>query len=235
MTNISFGSTYIVSNRHNTYDAFSKFQEYALTKECENVDSVQARLKDSMDSRYPYEYTAQYTLIAPDEMDSSIERFCSYNGIEFSRLSNEALLDPAAIVKRISLPEKGQIRTRINAEKLEELIQNQSTNFDHCKRDYENYYKENVDFMLKSGERFPTTTLHINSTLGANNDALLNYIERYGAQKLNPEQIRIDFCQHTDEPDHCVYFALRDLGMKNVPVYVDSDTFQVGSALGLFK
>jgi hypothetical protein len=44
----------------------------------------------------------------------------------------------------------------------------------------------------------------------------------------------IDFCQLYVEPDHCVYFGLRDLGMNKIPVYVDKQSYEAGKILGLF-
>lgn len=234
-SNISFGSTYIVSNRDNSFNNVAKFQDFALKQEAKREqDGVRAILKDSISSKYPYQYDVQYTLIAPDKMDNEIERFCSYNGIEFSRLSNDYLLDPTKIEKRIELPKKKQVRTTINVDRLEKLIQTQSSNFEHCQKDYEKYYKDDVEAMLKSGEAIPATTLHI-TPLSSDTGNLIEYIRKYGAESLNDNQARFDFCQHTDKPDHCVYFALRDLGMQKVPIYLDCDSYEIGLALGLFK
>ena len=149
MTNISFGSTYIVTNRQNSYDSFSKFQNFALTKECENFEGgVHARFDDLINPHHTPKYSAQYTLIVPDKMDDEVERYCSYNGIEFNRLSHDYLLDSTKISNRILPPKKGQIRAKVDVKKLEKLIQTQSSNFEHCQKDYNRHYGESVDYML---------------------------------------------------------------------------------------
>ena len=231
MSNISFGSTYIVSTKNNSFNTFSKFQNYALNKEM--LDDVYVNLDDSLSPYYPYDYTAQYTMVVPDEMDNEIERYCSYMGIEFSKLNSEDLLNQNAIARRIAQPQRGMIKIRVNAEKLEELIKEQYSNVQHCEKDYYNYFNDNVDYMLKSGAEIPATTLSIRP-VSSSNDDLIKYINRFGVENLNSEQIFVDFNQETDNPDHCVYFALRDLGFENVPVYVDSETLQLGEKLGIF-
>ena len=86
--------------------------------------------------------------------------------------------------------------------------------------------------MLRSGDEIPATTLTIHDPSG--NEDLRRYVNRFGADRLNNEQIFIDFNQKTDDPDHCVYFALRDMGIDKIPVYVDSQSYEAGSILGLF-
>jgi len=230
MNPISFGSTYIVSNKNNSYENFSKFANYALDREF--VEGVQVRLNDCMSPKYPYDYKAQYTMVAPNEMDNEIERYCSYMGIEYTKLSTEELMDVEAIQKRIKKPENGMIRAEINPEKLMELAKRQYSNIEHCEKDYNCYFNDTIDYTLKSGKNFPTTTFMIRPA-GSIQDELLNYIDVWGAENLNDNQIFLDFNQQTDLPDHCMFFALRDLGIEKVPVDVDLDTYILCEELGL--
>ena len=49
------------------------------------------------------------------------------------------------------------------------------------------------------------------------------------AQRLNKNQLFIDF----SGDDYCTYFALRDLGMKDIPVYMNKDSFLLANTLGI--
>ena len=48
-------------------------------------------------------------------------------------------------------------------------------------------------------------------------------------------KIGLFFCQRTNQPDHCTYFALKDLGMDKIPVYVNKQSYEAGRILGLFE
>ncbi len=114
----------------------------------------------------------------------------------------------------------------------EELAKNQSSNLDHCRSDYDKYYSDSVDTMLRNGDDIPATTLIIQDPSG--NNALRRYVDTFGVEHLNNEQIFVNFNQKTDNPDHCVYFALKDMGINKIPVYADSQTLEAGHILGLF-
>ena len=88
--------------------------------------------------------------------------------------------------------------------------------------------------MLKSGNDIQTSTIYITSN-GSQVEDTLDYISKYGADNLNKDQIIIDFAQRTSDPDHCVFFALKDAGFENIPVYVNDDTYKLANALGLIE
>ena len=229
---ISFAGTYKVNNDNK--EAFSKFQTYALDKEME--DGVSTRLRDKIIPRGrfgSFDYKAEQTLIVPDEMDSDVETFCANNGIKYVKYETKDLLDPETIGDRIKYPPEGYRKVKVDTKKLEELIQKQSSNIDHCKSDYDKYYKDDVDNMLKDGSKISTTTLIISPASGSM--SCKPYIDAHGEKKLHDNQIMINFNQETDDPDHCVYFALKDMGLDKIPVYVDKQTFNAGSELGLFS
>ena len=231
ISQVSFAGTYKVNNQNP--DSFSKFQTYALNKELE--DGVKASLKDKIIPRGSFgsfDYKAEQTLIVPDYMDCDVETFCANNGISYKKYDTQDLLNPKSITSRIAYAPKGYRKVNIDVEKLEELAKNQNSNLDHCRSDYDKYYFDSVDTMLRNGDKIPTTTLTIQNPSG--NEDLRRYVDRFGANRLNDEQIFIDFNQKTDDPDHCVYFALRNVGIDKIPVYVDSQSYEAGSILGLF-
>ena len=233
ISNISFGSTYKVSSKNNGFDKFWKFQSYALNKE--RYEDVGVQLQEERSYKFPYEYSAQYTLIAPDSMDKEIETYCANFGIEFRKYLTNELSEHSSILSRIQ-DKNGYNKTLayVDVEKLENLIKTQDSNIKHCQKDYNCFYRYAVDTMIKSGEEFPTTTLEIVNP-NCTTEETVDYIKKYGAEYLNKNQLFVDFNQLTDNPDHCVYFALRDLGMNKVPVYVSKDTRAIGNALGIFE
>lgn len=233
ISSISFKGTYKVNNEN--MDAFYKFQKYAGSKEFE--DGVSTKFRDKINKRGIngcYDYFAEQTLIVPDSMDNEVETFCANNGIKYTKYETKDLLNPQTIDERIEYPPVGYRKVEVDTEKLEKLIQNQQNNIDHCQSDYNKYYKDKVENMLRDGSSFPATTLTIYPRFGSIDD-LKHYVDNYGPDRLNENQVIIDFNQETDNPDHCVYFALRDMGLNKVPVYVDDATYEAGSALGLFK
>ena len=235
VSNISFTSTYKVSNQNNGYDRFSSFQDLALEKESEK--DVGVSFKDGFETGYQYgygKYFAQYTLCVPDEMDSEIEQYCSYNNIKYTKYTNRELLDLNSIAKRIEEPKEGMPLVNVNTDKMKKLLFDQYSNMEHCKKDYKKYYKKSVDFMLKSGDTFPVSTISITPD-SANIDDAVAYIKKYGIDLIEPGLLFVDFNQRTNDPDHCVYFALQDLGMKNIPVYMNANSYKIADALGILE
>lgn len=232
VSNISFGSTYVVKNEGNSEIAFDKFQDFILDKE--GNDKASVGFVETCAPKHSPSYCCEYTAVVPSAQDSSVETFCLYHGINYSKMTNKELLSFEKIKDRIIRPKAGMRIANINAKKLEEISKNQNSNYDHCKKDYERYFANDVDYILKSGGSIPATSLYIN-TNGASIEDTLHYIDAYGAENLNPEQLSIDFCQRTDDPDQCVYFGLRDLGMKHIPVCVDDNTYKLCEALGLIE
>ena len=233
VSSVSFKGTFKVDNQNSA--AFSKFQDYAhkmyaVNKELEN--GVKIGLEDSFIDG-SFKYKAEQTLIVPDYMDTDVETFCANNGIKYKKYETKDLLNPKNITARIATAPNGYTRVNIDAEKLEKLIKNQDSNIQHCRDDYDKYFIDKVDTMLRCGEKIPATTLMIYDH-NADNEKLKRYVDRFGVNNLNKNQIFADFNQRTDKPDHCVYFALKDMGINKIPVYVDDKSYEAGKILGLF-
>lgn len=231
ISNISFGSAYKVSSRNNGFDKFWDFQRFAGEKEVKN--GVQTSFKDSFTIKTK-QYDAVQTLLVPDSMDSEVEIFCANRGIQFDKINTKEAIQPQAVLERIEQAPKGMRKVKVDIKKLMGLAKNQEQNIAHCEKDYYTYYYDKVDFMLKSGDEIPATTLWINP-IGESLEDTLRYIDIFGADRLNDKQLMVEFNQTTDDPDHCVAFALKNLGIKEVPMYVDNDTYQLANALGILK
>jgi len=232
VSNISFGSTYKVLSQNNSIDKFCEFQGYASAQDYS--DGVYTDLKVKADEKYPGRFNAAFTLVAPNSMDDEIEIFCANRGINFKKLNTESLLEPQAVLERIKEAPEGMIKVEVDSDKLIELMENQNQNIDYCHDVYHAYFEDDIDKMLKVGNKIPATTFYITS-MGTDVEDTLEYINRFGADNLNDNQLFFAFSQRTNKPDHCLFFALKEMGINNIPVYVNEDTFRIASELGILK
>jgi len=232
MNSVSFGSTYKI-------DTTKNFQHQGDIIDFCDKNNVDYGIKTEAQERFNgfrYNNTSKTTatILAPDSKDGLIEAYLANKGIKFDKLNTADLMKKSSINSRIQNPPKYMKLVEVNTEKLEELLSNQDTNIEHCKKDYDNYYKDSVENLIKSGDKLSATSLHIIPT-GESAEDTVNYVKTFGADRLNDGQLSIIFNQRTDDPDHCMYFGLKDLGFDKVPVYVDKETFEIGKALELFK
>jgi len=234
ISNISFGSTYKVSSIANEFEKFSEFHKFALEKEMQT--GVVVKFEDKIERNYPYKYGARCIVVADDFRDNEIETFCANKGIKYIKFNTNYLVNPETVITRIAPAKDGMKTAMVNVKKLEELAKRQQSNFNHCEKDYKKYFSEKTDCIIKSGEEFATSTLTLfNCSDTGKPKQLLDYIEKFGANRLNDGQIFVGFDQKYDYPDHCIFFALRDLGMDKVPVYVNENSLEIGKALGILE
>ena len=222
LSSVSFGSTYKIN------------QQYSQR----NGGSMDILFEHCEDKRIPHDIlyddkSISATIVSPDNADKDIETMCARLGINFKKYSTEQLINPTAVMHRIMRPPKGKRMVTIDADKFEKLAASQENNIKHCENDYKKYYSPRTNFMLKRGSEIPATSVYINPVSGKDN--MIEYIEHFGKDKINPSSIFIDFEQRTNDPDHCMYFAMRDAGMTEIPVYMDQDSYEVANALGIVK
>lgn len=231
MNPISFRSTYVVTNR-NTAEKFSEFQRLAQEEESSHGAKHFLYTK-CIDPNEPL-FSAKLTLVAPDSRDNEIEKHCALYGISYSKYKTKDLMQPEAIRQRIAPAEKGFQKVEINVDKLEKLLQKFDYNFEHCENEYNEYYKDDTKMMLRKASDVPASTLWI-IPMHSGIEDLIKYIESHGAENLNDGQIGILLTQKTDDPDHCMYFAMKELGMKKIPVYVNQESLALCEKLGLLE
>ena len=232
MNTVSFGSTYKINANNNNQNQFKVFDfceknglEYAIKTDIKEVNNGFRSKTIAKTST---------SIVAPDNKDSLVEAYLANRGIKFSKLDTKELYSKSGIKSRIEDAPKGMRLVTVDTKKLEKLISNQDNNIKYCEENYNDYYKGSVDLMIKSGDKLPATTLYITPT-GESTEDTVSYIKKFGADRLNEDQLSFMFVKRTDDPDHCLYYALKNLGMDKVPVYVDKDTHSIGSALGIFK
>lgn len=230
---VSFGSTYKVSA--NSKDSINQqLGHEKLINYCEQKQ-IPYEETSTCTTIKPYgstRYTTTTTIVSPKSEDKGIETFCKNKGINFHKYETNKLMQPNDIESRTAAAPQGFRTAVINPEKLEELLKSQqNNNIAHCKSDYKKYFQDKLDFMLKSGDELPATTLYL-TPINTKED-MLEYINKWGSDNLNDDSLFIDFSQRTDDPDHCMYFAMKDAGMTSIPVYVNKDSYDIGKALGL--
>lgn len=231
---ISFGSTYKIHANSSSNDLMRFYSFRDLCDKQSEYPGTLTKYEDKISPIFPYPGEFTQTLIVPDYRDGEVEAYCKRNGIKFyKKYTSSELLDINTIGKRIKKAPKDMVKVKVDSKKLEQLLSSQTDAISHSKKDYNNYYKEDVDLMIKSADSFPATTLYIIPNDSSKED-MLNYIKHFGAENLNDDMISLLFSQRTDEPDNCVYFGLKDLGMDKIPVYVDKDSYDIGKALKLF-
>lgn len=220
---VSFGSTYKIN------------QQYSQR----NSGSIEILFEHCEDKRIPHDILygdklISATIVSPDNADKDIETMCARLGIDFKKYATEQLINPNAIMRHIIRPPIGKRVVKIDADEFEKLAAFQeNNNIIHCENDYIRYYSPRTNFMLKSGNEIPATSVYINPVSGK--DSMIEYIEHFGKDKINPSSIFIGFEQKTNDPDHCMYFAMKDAGMKEIPVYMDQDSYELANALGIVK
>lgn len=228
---VSFGSTYKVVSKASQFPDILK-RHYGLEDLC-NENNVPVQTTDYMSKSSGYSMTT--TVTAPDAYDNLIETYMQSNGIKFKKYQTKELMDPKSIEKRIKSPEANMRIAKVNYDKLIQLAQTQSGNIPYCQNLYKknDQIKEQNNFELRSADDITATTLYI--TPLSNVDDTVSYIKRFGAENLNPNSLFLDFSQRTSGFDHCMFFSMANAGMKEIPVYVDKNSFKIGKELGLLK
>lgn len=177
---------------------------------------------------------SKYTIVAPDSADIDIETIMANYGIKYEKIATDDTIAPLSVLSRILPPQKGYHLATIDSKKLELLAQKHDSNFDHCKKDYDNYFKENTDFIIKSDGKITPQTISIRYLADDSTpESLKSYVERFGLNNLNEGSISINQGQRGERTDVNFYYALKDLGFKKVPVYLDEESYKNASTLGL--
>lgn len=226
---ISFGSTYKVNNIVNNKENFEKFETFAFRQRVNH--GAESKTKKHTASEFPYIPSSECTLAIHDRYDYIVDSYLENRGIKFKKMPTEDVLNPQTICSRTKKPKKGMFQVPINTDRLKRLCDLNFSNYSLSERDYYDYYESDVEFMLRSGDEYPATTIHIKGKQSTEKE--LENIKKFGPYLLEPGHFYIELTKKADDYDHLVLFALRDMGVKNVPVYVDKDTYKIADALGI--
>ncbi|MDO5437768.1 MAG: hypothetical protein Q4F80_06190 [bacterium] len=240
ITPISFKGTYKLYATEKTASACLELAERLKQDgfKSEN-DFAYSKSTDYTDKEEKENICMTTTTVVPDRYNNALENFCKTNGISFKRIDKKGFMSPSAIEARIDVPfsekKRGKFIAKLDTEKLDELLKTQTQgNIKHCESDYKNYYKNDVNYLIGCGKAIPATSFVITSDMAGGSEGAIEYIEKFG-DNLNDDSLLFDFDRKTDDADHCVYFGLKDLGMKEIPVSVNRETYKIGQKIGLLK
>ncbi len=231
---ISFGSTFKVITGSN-YPSKQQIGYDTLKKYCD-TKWLPYNEKSQYDVKQQYglsTFRINSTIVAPKTEDKNIEQLCKSNGVYFVKLDTTTMMKPNTIVERVSEAPENFTKALIDAEKLEGILKSQEdNNFAETKADYTENHKKETQFMLKSGDMIPASTLYITTWYPP--EDVLPQIKETGI--IDENSIVFNFEQKSsDVPDHCMYFAMKQAGLKNIPVYLDAESYKAADALGIIK
>lgn len=251
---ISFGSTYRTYvtnlNNENAINSNGELKQFC-DENCIPYKQTYVDTKGSSSDFSPYKKTkpsryietiddfatAQCTIVASDNYDADIEEICANKGIKFEKFNTQEVLGLKSILRRINPAPKGYLLAYIDSKKLEKLLQAQTdNNFNHCEKDYNDYFKDSTDFALKSGDGIDVQTLSINyKGDDSTPESLEKYVNCYGIDNLNSDSLSIGQEQRGNNTDINTYYSLKDMGFNAIPMYLDDASFKNAQTLGLIK
>ncbi len=230
ITPISFGSTYKISSNNKLP---SKQQMgYDILKRYCDAKWLPYNERTVYNVKQPYgpsTFNMDLVIVAPKNEDKRIEKMASESGVGFKKLHTESLLDPKEITERVQDAPTGFKKAVVDAKKLETLLLKQDcNNLKKVKAEYNKTHKKQAKFIILSGEGIPASTLYIS-------DSLSSAIKRNENDTTAENSLSINILKQTDMPDHCMYFAMRDAGMTEIPVYMNENSYKLAAELGIVK
>lgn len=181
-------------------------------------------------------FFAYYTIFSPDEKDAALKSYMKTNGINYEQLSPE-MVTPEGIKERIKPAGFGHTLVYVDSEKIEELLKIQrDSNFQQAKKDYDRLFKGKSQLVLRSREEIEPPVLYVNCNAYDGDPATLkSYIDSFGMESLGPSMIGFWQIQEGKDRDINMYYAMKDLGMKDIPVYLDRQSLENAQMLGLIS
>ena len=177
--------------------------------------------------------TTVATINAPEEKDVDIETICANRGIKFIKKSAEDIKDIEGIKKRLKTPYTKQI-IYVDAKRLEEIAKEQHSNLAECREKYENGSKEIAMDRIESGNPLYLPTLNI-APCASSEDEAIEDLQDYGSDFIPPVSYYIDLDRYSKDGNENLFFAMQELGMKNVPVYIEPENYELIKAMDLIK
>lgn len=181
-------------------------------------------------------FFAYYTIFTPDEKDADLKAFMKSNGIKYEQLSPE-MVTPEGIKERIKPAGAHHSLVYVDSEKIEELLRVQrDSNFQQAKKDYDRLYKDKSQLVLRSSDEIEPPVLYVNcNAFDGDPSSLENYINDFGMESLGPNMVGFWQIQEGKDRDINMYYAMKDLGMKDIPVYLDRQSLENAEMLGLIS
>lgn len=176
--------------------------------------------------------TLDCEIVAPDKYDNELEGLFLQLGVKFNRSGSFN----GQIHKKMSLPEgneKGLQMVYLDVDKFDEIKSSQLVN-PVIKLKYRDDKALDAKKDLLSGEKVQAPVFNIKSFVNGGAEGFVHYVDEFGKDAIIDESLFFDF-NDTELDESRYFFAMREFGLKQIPVCVDEDTFIVGKKLGLLN
>ena len=87
---------------------------------------------------------------------------------------------------------------------------------------------------IESGNPLHLPTLNIASCISSDDEAIED-LQDYGSDFITPISYYMDLDPYSKDGNENLFFALQELGMKNVPVYIDPKSYELINAMDLIR
>lgn len=180
-----------------------------LIQELEKIPTIQiAKIEYKRLNKHsiPTELGYEISAVVPSEDDEKVENISNKLGISFAKTKTVSMtLDK--LMEKIEPAPDGKKLVLIDRDKLDYMIGSsldEDTNISGFGYVFAN--AEEVNEMLAGNSKIPVTTLSIRPSSNSVNGYTFNFVP----QKTSP--------------DDCIYYALKAMGLKKIPMYVDTAT-----------
>lgn len=210
MNNVSFGSNYKFNIGHDfPYEVMDKIGRHEIQGNAtvsQKYPSFQESCKTGV--------FAEVTVSVPDKLDADIESILASKGIKFSKLTTKEALDPENIKNRIQLSELDKrhncFLVDINTKAMDKLFKENGLAYiePNGTNGIGERYKRVGEF-LRTGKNIDATRVVLGEKAGKLTASILDGRHRFA--------------------------YMRDLGMKEIPLSMDEDSYNLAIKHGLIK
>ncbi len=215
---ISFGSIYNfdfkINTVQNNFDQHWELQNYCNKNDYEYITKFYSSNKLSKDESNIDE--AQSFATVPDEKDVTFEAFCKQKNIDFIKYPS---VDSKKILSKIDSKQGGIWLIDANLFEHSIPIYNLK-NYLNCKKNYELVYKPAFSKLLDNETKLEPPVL------------FFNYKDNLKDSPKN-QIIEAMFDESGEVPAYCIYFALKDSGINEIPVKLDENSARLANDWGL--
>ena len=176
--------------------------------------------------------------VAHDFDDVPLTYFMASRGIEFKEVfpQDKEQIDKDKILSKIVMPKGLNDNYKlitVNGPMLEYIANMQVLgNFDSCRKLYLSRHADGAEDWVENSEKIEAPVLRISPVAGN-----IDVIDRnYASCNYDKCSIMVDFPYiHPYDENRTSYFALRDAGLNEIPVCVDSETYSYCQSFGLIS
>ncbi|MBQ8848494.1 MAG: hypothetical protein IJ003_06075 [Candidatus Gastranaerophilales bacterium] len=212
------------SNSENSFDKSAQVDDFAYR----NGFDYKIGYFDKNGEKNGEVVYAKGQMSCPHSKDFEVEKFLSAKGINYKKVTLTKILE-SAILPKFKMPDnlgEGYQIAMLDIQKFDELYKSQDCgNIKACEEKYQTRATKATHDIIDQDE-ITAPLLHICS-YSVDEDG-------YIPTAAGKNRASLIFNGTTQEPNECLYFALRQVGLTKMPVAVDEETLAAGKELGIF-